>query len=143
MPRRRGGRTGKRRRRGHFCWCCQGVVPNEKFSGKGHATHLCKKCQRLPTEEREFRRAQKNLHRCATWEGLIPRKRRRQFESFLVHPNSIIRSIAHEMRAGDERVRRWMRDNYEIEDPEAFTGDANLDFDLASTTQVEIPACAS
>jgi len=29
---------------GHFCKVCQQYKANEKFSGKGHATHICKKC---------------------------------------------------------------------------------------------------
>ena len=34
----------KKRYRGHFCWVCRRILPNEKFSGKGHAAHICKKC---------------------------------------------------------------------------------------------------
>ncbi|HDP98306.1 MAG TPA: hypothetical protein ENN22_03865 [bacterium] len=28
-------------------------MPNEKFSGKGHRNHICKKCSQLPKKERE------------------------------------------------------------------------------------------
>jgi len=28
-------------------------LPNEKFSGKGHKNHICKKCTRLPKEKLE------------------------------------------------------------------------------------------
>ncbi|MFV9677697.1 MAG: zinc finger domain-containing protein [Methanosarcinales archaeon] len=34
----------KKRYRGHFCKVCWGILPNEKFSGKGHAAHICNKC---------------------------------------------------------------------------------------------------
>jgi len=27
--------------------------PNEKFSGKGHRTHVCKECQRIPKADRD------------------------------------------------------------------------------------------
>src|SRR5436305_12475027 len=47
---------------GHFCWMCQRHRPNEAFSGKGHARHLCKECSRLPKESRERRRRLDNLH---------------------------------------------------------------------------------
>lgn len=137
MPKHRSRRSRKGKRRGHFCWCCRSVLSNEKFSGKGHAQHLCRNCRRLPVEVREFRGAENNLQRCATWDGLIPRKRRRQFEPFLEHPNSLIRAMAHEMRAVDRRIRRWMRDDYAIEDPDEFTGDANLDFDIAAASRAE------
>ena len=38
---------------GHWCKICDRMLPNEKFSGKGHKSHICKKCARLPKEKRE------------------------------------------------------------------------------------------
>ena len=38
--------------RGHYCKICGEYKANEKFSGKGHAAHICKVCQSLPVEER-------------------------------------------------------------------------------------------
>lgn len=37
---------------GHWCRICKKVLPNEKFSAKGHKTHICKKCSCLPFEQR-------------------------------------------------------------------------------------------
>ena len=37
---------------GHYCKICGEYKANEKFSGKGHAAHICKACQSLPVEER-------------------------------------------------------------------------------------------
>lgn len=37
---------------GHYCKICGEYKANEKFSGKGHAAHICKKCQSLSVEER-------------------------------------------------------------------------------------------
>ena len=42
-----------KKHRGHYCRICGSIRPNEAFSGKGHRTHVCKKCARLPEEERE------------------------------------------------------------------------------------------
>ena len=42
-----------KKRHGHYCRICKSLRPNEAFSGKGHQTHVCKKCARLPKEERE------------------------------------------------------------------------------------------
>ncbi|PXF56911.1 MAG: hypothetical protein C4B59_16155 [Candidatus Methanogaster sp.] len=42
----------KRRYRGHFCKVCGSILPNEKFSGKGHAAHICKKCARKSKAQR-------------------------------------------------------------------------------------------
>ncbi|MEI8254846.1 MAG: hypothetical protein WCJ30_04160 [Deltaproteobacteria bacterium] len=40
----------KKRYRGHYCWVCESILPNEKFSGGGHARHVCRKCNRLGPE---------------------------------------------------------------------------------------------
>jgi hypothetical protein len=45
------------KRRGQFCWCCGRRRPNERFSGAGHARHLCKDCQKLGAEELTYRQA--------------------------------------------------------------------------------------
>lgn len=42
-----------KKRRGHYCRICHSRRPNEAFSGKGHQIHICKRCARLPKEERE------------------------------------------------------------------------------------------
>jgi hypothetical protein len=42
---------------GHYCWVCGRTRANERFSGKGHARHICKECQRLPREDRDRVRA--------------------------------------------------------------------------------------
>ena len=37
---------------GHYCKICGRRRANEKFSGSGHAAHICKDCARLPIEKR-------------------------------------------------------------------------------------------
>jgi hypothetical protein len=34
------------KRRGHYCRICHQYKANEKFSGRGHATHICKACSK-------------------------------------------------------------------------------------------------
>lgn len=36
---------------GHYCKICGEYKANEKFSGKGHATHICKACSQLSAAE--------------------------------------------------------------------------------------------
>ena len=51
----------KRKQQGHYCRICGRRRPNEKFSGKGHATHICKDCAKKQrssqkmNEEQEMR----------------------------------------------------------------------------------------
>ena len=40
----------KKKRQGHYCKICGEYKANERFTGKGHATHICKSCQSLPPE---------------------------------------------------------------------------------------------
>lgn len=47
---------------GHYCWVCDSFRPNEAFSGKGHQQHICKKCAKLPREERERIQIMNNIY---------------------------------------------------------------------------------
>ena len=42
----------KKRPHGHYCKICGEHKANEKFSGKGHAAHICKSCSRLSAAEK-------------------------------------------------------------------------------------------
>ena len=42
----------KNRPHGHYCKICGQYKANEKFSGKGHAVHICKACSSLGTAEK-------------------------------------------------------------------------------------------
>ncbi len=35
----------------HYCHVCERHRANERFSGRGHARHICRDCQRLPAAE--------------------------------------------------------------------------------------------
>lgn len=41
-----------KRRTGHYCKICGQYKANEKFSGKGHANHICKACSSLPQTQK-------------------------------------------------------------------------------------------
>lgn len=43
---------GNNKPHGHYCRVCGEHKANEKFSGKGHAAHICKACHGLPVERR-------------------------------------------------------------------------------------------
>lgn len=42
----------KDRDMGHSCRLCGRTRPNEAFTGRGHAKHVCRECARLPKEAR-------------------------------------------------------------------------------------------
>lgn len=109
MARTRKKRGRKQKQHGHWCWCCGRILPNEKFSGKGHARRLCKECAKLGSEELAYRQALRDLQRCLTGEGTIPRKRRSTFERFLQHDDERIRIEAEKMQFIDRHERQRMR----------------------------------
>lgn len=42
----------KKKQQGHYCRICGERKANERFSGKGHAVHICKACGSLPIARR-------------------------------------------------------------------------------------------
>ena len=104
------GKNRKSKQPGHYCWACDRRRPNEKFSGRGHARHLCKDCAKLASEELAYRQACRNLERCVTWEGIIPRKRRKSFQGFLNDDDPRIREMAEQIQVEDRATRELLVD---------------------------------
>lgn len=100
----------KKRYRGHYCWCCDRIRPNEQFSGKGHARHLCKACARLGAEELAYRQALQNLERGIGMSTTIPRQHREAFNRFLTHQDPRIRAAAREMQKWAAQTRAEWRE---------------------------------
>lgn len=46
------GQKKSNRPHGHYCKICGEYKSNEKFSGKGHAAHICKACSKLSAAEK-------------------------------------------------------------------------------------------
>ncbi|MDB5389001.1 MAG: hypothetical protein JWM11_4647 [Planctomycetaceae bacterium] len=99
------GKKGRHKSRGHYCWACDCQLPNESFSGKGHRRHVCKECSQLGSEELAFRQELKNLYQCCDWDGSILRRRKKTFEQFLNHSDSLIRHIAQLTQLEDLEIR--------------------------------------
>ena len=104
---------------GHFCWVCGRRRSNERFSGRGHARHLCRDCSKLGADELAYRQALRNLERCMTWESLIPRKRRKSFEQFLDHKDPRIRARAAKMLEEDRAERAYQRSMRELDEAQS------------------------
>ncbi len=102
----------KKKYRGHFCWCCGCIRPNEKFSGRGHSRHLCKDCQKLGKEELAFRQHQRDIDRLLDFEGRIRRKTRHVFLRYLSHEEKRVRTYAEEVKEHNERLRQETREMY-------------------------------
>lgn len=105
-------RMGKSKRRrklpGHFCWACGRRRPNERFSGKGHARHVCRDCQKLGPAELKRRQIARNLDRLVNLDGIIPRRHRQAFEGYLTHSDPDVRAAAEAYQRidADNRAKR-------------------------------------
>jgi hypothetical protein len=106
----------RKRRSGHYCWACDRMKANEKFSGRNHARHLCKDCARLGKEELDYRQAIRNMEQSVTWEGFIRRKRREQFRKYLGHYNERVRAYAHELVITDAITRAESRADDDVDE---------------------------
>ncbi|MFR0678845.1 hypothetical protein [Dysgonomonas mossii] len=62
----------KKKKQGHYCRICGASKPNEAFSGKGHAKHICKECSSLPQERKNELQHINQIDRIA---GKYPRSR--------------------------------------------------------------------
>jgi hypothetical protein len=89
---------------------------NEKFSGRGHARHLCKDCARLGKEELAYRQSVHNLERLLTWDGRVPRENREHFKKYLNHENERVRAFATEIETADAWARAERRLDRDLAD---------------------------
>jgi hypothetical protein len=55
----------KQKPHGHYCRVCGQYKANEKFSGRGHAAHICKACHALPVARRNELKYINNIERIA------------------------------------------------------------------------------
>jgi hypothetical protein len=105
----------RRHRIGHYCWSCGRMRANEKFSGRGHAQHLCKECARLGKDELAYRQAVRNLDRLLAGCSIVPHKKREQFRQYLHHTNERVRAYAIAIEAADALERAERRLRYDVE----------------------------
>jgi len=89
----------KKRYRGHYCYVCGEILPNEKFTGKGHVAHICKKCARLTPDNRL--EAIALTHICRTFKCTnLSRQNRLMFEKYTHSKSERVRQAAVDALSG-------------------------------------------
>jgi hypothetical protein len=91
---------------------------NERFSGRGHARHVCRDCSKLGKEELAYRQAARDIDRLLDWDGMIRRRQRASFERFISHPDERIRLYARDVAARDLQARESLRQEHLLDDAE-------------------------
>lgn len=76
---------------GHYCKICGEVKPNEKFSGRGHAQHICKECAKLP---REKKNEIQTINRIISLPFRLKKQQREWLEKMKSDPNEAVRHAA-------------------------------------------------
>lgn len=110
------------KRQGHYCKVCGEYKANEKFSGKGHASHICKECAKLPPEAQA---EQMTLNRLHTLPWRLSKEQRRWLNNRLKDKRPDVRELAREQYDirfgnGEQTGGDWV---------EEFT-EEELDFEL-------------
>ena len=83
---------------GHYCKICGRYRANERFSGKGHAAHICKQCAKLPAEKRSVLQT---LNRIENLPFYLSRDQRSWLEKMRKDKREEVRTaaeMAYEMR---------------------------------------------
>jgi hypothetical protein len=109
------GMAKKKRYRGHYCKICSSILPNEKFSGKGHAVHICRACAKIPEEKQEEQIALNRIFGVYRYLDLS-RDNRRMLEEYSQSPNERIRSAALETLSEFKRPFLWENPGWGEED---------------------------
>lgn len=78
---------------GHYCKICGRQRANEKFSGRGHGTHVCKDCAAMPKVEREAIELEEEIFGFLH-QSHISAKNISRLRSLLASTNSRIRDLA-------------------------------------------------
>ena len=93
----------------HYCKICGEYKSNESFSGGGHASHICKKCKKLPVEVREKRLL---LNRISSLPYRLSKKQRTWLEKLQADPREAVRTSAEEAIRWRTRPRRSPEEEY-------------------------------
>jgi len=81
-----------RRPQGRYCKICGEYKSNEKFSGKGHAAHICKACSKLSAAEKSERMTLNKLENM--FGGGISKEQRKWLENRLHDDRAEVRETA-------------------------------------------------
>ena len=117
MPDKKSPKKKKKSRKlpGHYCWRCGRRRANEKFSGKGHAKHICKDCASEQRAEARKKRGIAALSQTKSLKNTSPKQLvSRWVELFnkadvsglteLYHDDAVNHQVANEPVEGKENI---------------------------------------
>lgn len=116
----------KKKQPGHYCKICGERKANEKFSGKGHAKHICKECDALPQEKKN---EMQYINRIMNIAGKYPRSKAdwellRKYARSTKYPEAA--ELAKDI-LGWNTSREDSEVSFDIEDEDEFLDDVDID----------------
>lgn len=99
------------KKRGRYCKVCGEYKATEKFSGKGHATHICKACASLPPEKQAEQVA---INRLLNLPWRLSREQISWLKNRMKDKRTEVRDLAIEQYEMRFRPKRWekIEDNF-------------------------------
>lgn len=116
----------KKKQPGHYCKICGERKANERFSGKGHAKHICKECDALPQEKKN---EMQYINRILGIAGKYPRSKAdwellRKYARSTKYPEAT--ELAKDI-LGWNTSKGDSESSFDIEDEDVFLDDADID----------------
>ena len=106
------------KKHGHYCKVCGEYKANEKFSGKGHASHICKSCASLPAEKQA---ELMTLNRLLNLPWRLSKEQLSWLKNRLKDRRPDVRALAQEQYEMRFPPRHLEDDEFNFFDEESFT----------------------
>ncbi len=102
-----------KKRNGHYCVVCASVLPNEKFSGKGHSRHICKKCSKKSSEEQDEQIKINKIYGMIRFMNLS-KNNKKQLDKYLNDDSKRVREAAKSVIEEFEELKRIRKEDDQL-----------------------------
>ncbi|MCK4259926.1 MAG: hypothetical protein KAX49_13170 [Halanaerobiales bacterium] len=145
----------KKRKSGHYCIVCGNRKANERFSGKGHTRHICKKCSKKSPEEQQEGIDINRLYNLCKYSNLS-KSNKKMLNDFLNDKRENVRKTAQRIEdwfypkfddelewyvVEESEIPDEYDENYEFFNPRLWDGvfDNPVDFNEEDENFIDIP----
>ena len=94
-------------KRGHYCRICGHYRANEKFSGRGHTTHICKDCAKLSPERRDEAETLNRIEELPFW---LSKEKKEWLQMLLIWIPWNMKNCRFDRRIAESEVAPYERD---------------------------------
>lgn len=109
----------KKKYKGHYCKVCGEIKANEQFTGKGHASHICKKCSKKAGPQQAEEIAINRIYKLVRYSNLS-KQNRKMLEAYLHDRRENVRLASQEVM---EMFTLRFRNNINNEDEKIYFSD--------------------